>query len=237
MDVYGRISCIDKKTDIWVSESGHIWVKGKPRKGVNREGYMRYQMPMINGKHGKTISIHRAVAEAFIPNPNNFPQVNHINGNKAENRVCNLEWCSPSANQIHACATGLRVYKGQKDKKTFQYDLEGKLVKEWKSLSEIERQTGHSFKAISRCCLGQIKTAFGFCWSYLPPNEFKVPMRKKIMTKFKKIQQLDLQGNIIKEWNSLKDIVAELGYSKSGISVCARGKGQKNYKGYQWKYI
>lgn len=69
----------------------------------NPKGYPQLRI------NGKTVSVHRLVAEAFIPNPDNLPQVNHINGDKTDNRVENLEWCDNSRNQIHAFRSGLNV--------------------------------------------------------------------------------------------------------------------------------
>jgi hypothetical protein len=79
----------------------------KPAK--DKKGYLRCAL-MINGKL-VTFKMHRLVAEAFIPNPNNKPQVNHINGIKTDNRAENLEWVSNKENHDHAVQKGLMVRK------------------------------------------------------------------------------------------------------------------------------
>jgi hypothetical protein len=75
----------------------------KPR--VTKNGYL--YVHFRNGNISKYVKIHRLVAEAFIPNPENKPQVNHINGNKLDNRVDNLEWNTASENTMHAFKLGL----------------------------------------------------------------------------------------------------------------------------------
>lgn len=77
----------------------------------NERGYVRMQLK----NKGKTLVVHRLVAEAFIPNPYNLPEVNHINGIRHDNRVDNLEWVTKSENQIHARRTGLlKTKRGEK---------------------------------------------------------------------------------------------------------------------------
>ena len=71
------------------------------------KGYLQVDLKVDKRRHPR--QVHRLVAEAFIPNPNNYPQVNHINGIKDDNRVENLEWCDNSMNQLHAYKTGLQV--------------------------------------------------------------------------------------------------------------------------------
>ena len=79
--------------------------------GADTKGYLRVSL----SKEGvnKTHKVHRLVAEAFIDNPNNLPQVNHIDGNKSNNCVDNLEWCTHSENQLHAYKTGLNSNAGE----------------------------------------------------------------------------------------------------------------------------
>lgn len=77
---------------------------------TDRDGYQIFSLH-IDGSTRYNAKIHRVVAEAFIPNPKNKPQVNHKDGNKQNNAVTNLEWVSVAENNLHACATGLRTTK------------------------------------------------------------------------------------------------------------------------------
>lgn len=79
--------------------------------GVKRDGYKI--VILQKEKIKKTCSVARLVAEAFIPNPENKPEVNHINGNKIDNRIENLEWVTRSEQQKHAFTTGLNSNKGK----------------------------------------------------------------------------------------------------------------------------
>lgn len=114
----------------------------------------------INGKN-ITKKVHRLVAEAFIPNPNNLPEVNHKQGIKSDNRATELEWATASENVQHAYDAGLK-----KTKKVIQYDLNGNKIKEYKSSREAERATKIDHSNILNCCNGVYKQCNGYIWRY-----------------------------------------------------------------------
>ena len=112
--------------------------------------------------------VHRLVAQAFLPNPNNLPQVNHKDGNRENNNVNNLEWVTASQNIIHGYKMNL-CYANEK--KVLQYDLKGNLIKEWKSTMEIQRQLKYNNSCICACCNNRNKTAYGYIWKYKNKGE------------------------------------------------------------------
>lgn len=128
---------------------------------TTKKGYLTVKIK----EHKTSRVIHRLVANAFIPNPNKLPQVNHIDGNKTNNRVENLEWCTNKYNVNHAFKMGLYDKKLNSIRKPInQYDLKGNLINKWNSAEEIKNTL--NIHHTSDVCKGIRKTAGGYIWRY-----------------------------------------------------------------------
>lgn len=134
--------------------------------GTNKYGYLI----VILCKNGKVkhFYVHRLVAEAFIPNPHNYPCVNHKDECKTNNNVNNLEWCTYTYNNNYGTKIE-RISKNRDTSKYFkpilQYTLDGVFVREWKSIAEAGRN-GFNQGHITDCCRGVRKTHKGFIFKY-----------------------------------------------------------------------
>lgn len=132
----------------------------------NGRGYMMckiYRKPV-----NKNIYIHKLVAQSFIPNPENKPQVNHIDGDKSNNRVDNLEWNTPIENNIHKVNIGNHIRR--MGKPILQYTIEGKFIKEWGSIKEIKEYFKCSHSLVYLSIANNIKSALGFKWTFKENN-------------------------------------------------------------------
>lgn len=127
---------------------------------------------------GKAMLAHRLVAMAFIPNPDNLPQINHIDENPKNNAAWNLEWCTQAENiqkwlQNHPerrRKTYSRKYQRRSHLRVRQLTKEGELIREWDNSSSVARGLGMSDWSISECCRGKRKTAHGYVWQYANDN-------------------------------------------------------------------
>lgn len=126
-------------------------------------------------KDGKRhyFNVHRLVAETFLENELNKREVNHKDGNKANNNVNNLEWVTSSENQLHAFKNGLQKSKMGKDhaqsKSIFQIDLNGNVIRKFDSIKQVKRELGFNTFGIIKCCKKEkrYKTAYNYKWEYV----------------------------------------------------------------------
>ena len=158
----GRVKSLERKDRFGRTVKERIL---KP--GINRYGYL--MVFLYAGGKRKMLKVHRLVCKAFHENPENKPEVNHINENKTDNRACNLEWSTRKENINHGTRNE-RAAKGiakALSKPVGQYTRDGELIKIWPSTIEVQRQAGFSYGNISQVAKGNRKTAYGFVWKYV----------------------------------------------------------------------
>ena len=147
---------------------------------MQKNGYKHIELSNEGGP--KQFAVHRLVAMAFVPNPNNYPIINHKDQNKGNNVSNNLEWCTYKYNSNYAdCQkrkaaninyfsekqiANRKTFKNRNGKKTAQLTTSGELVAHFPSSMEAFRSTGINPSHIQECCRGKRRTAGGFVWSY-----------------------------------------------------------------------
>ena len=128
----------------------------------NTDGYC--QVKLYKNGIKKLYYVHRLVADAFIPNPDNLPQVNHKDENPRNNRLFNLEWCTNEYNLNYG--TRNQRSSSSRSKSVKQYSLDGIFIDEYPSTHEVNRKLGFNQGLISAVCIGKYNQAYGYRWSY-----------------------------------------------------------------------
>ena len=150
---YGMVKSVERKTSF---KKGYRIVRERILKQIiNNNGYKQ----VILSRDGKLkhMLVHRLVAEAFLPNPNNLQEVNHKDEDKTNNNVTNLEWCTREYNINY----GTRNERSSKKVKCVETNIV------YQSITEIKIQLGFAQSHISDCCNGKQKSAYGYHWEWV----------------------------------------------------------------------
>lgn len=141
------------------------WREKIKKQTLSKNGY--YTVILSTNGNYKTYFTHRLVAEAFIPNPENKPCIDHINTDRTDNRVENLRWVTHKENQNNPLTKIKMKRNKSKAKPIIQLTKTNELVRKWESASQVQRDLGYSKSAISSCCRGaKSKTAYGYKWGF-----------------------------------------------------------------------
>lgn len=144
-------------------------------KSPNNSGY--YRIGLCKSAKRKMYSVHRLVAQAFIPNPDNLPQVNHKDENTKNNCVDNLEWCTCQYNTSYGSLPNRRaknIYKNTNLQKSvvarkipvLQFSIDGTFIKRYDSACDAGRILNINRSGIRQCAIGKLKTSGGYVWKY-----------------------------------------------------------------------
>lgn len=220
-----------------ISEAGDIisTISGKRLTAfTTRQGYLRIELN-LDGIANKYY-VHRLVAEAFIPNPDNLPVVNHKDENPLNNHVSNLEWCTHQYNLTYGTAIQRRVehtdYKHGAEhpssKNVYRFDIRGNLIDTYGSVQDASRKTGLNAKSIAKACSGGLKKYMDCVWSY--DGTFHYDDHKHYENRNGTICMYDLSGNLIKEYNSPDEMRAD-GLDPRNVNRVCRGE-RKTYNNF-----
>lgn len=163
---FGRVRSFPKNLSL--KNGGYHYVTTRILKqSPDGKGYL--MVWFYKNKKRKTMKVARLVASAFLPNPENKPQVDHINGIKTDNRVENLRWVTGKENFHNPItykrnADSKRGALNHKAKRVFQYSLSGELIKSWPCINDVERELGFNHSHIVECCKGERNKAYGYIW-------------------------------------------------------------------------
>lgn len=218
-----------------VSNLGRVYSvkKSVMMKFYDHHGYSR--LKLTKDKKEIDFAVHRLVADAFIPNPENLPFINHKDYNRSNNVVSNLEWCTAWYNSNYSIA-----------KPVAQYTTDGKLVAIYLSAREAAKRTGIDASTIG-CIVTGIKgnTGGGFVWKFAEKNGIVsienpvfftgLPYKAVFADTSRKVRQYTLDGELVKEYESACSAARAVGSYQGAISSACLGY-QKTAAGFKWRY-
>ena len=162
---FGRVKSLERES--WNGKA--YFIKKEQIRTILKDTGGYYYIGLTKEGKTKNYMVHRLVAEAFIPNPDNYPEVNHKDENKLNNCVDNLEWCTSKYNANYGNRNNKVkeiIRKKGINKPVLQYDLDGNFIKEYDALYQAYKATGIRHTNISTCCRGIYKQSGGFIWKF-----------------------------------------------------------------------
>lgn len=215
-------------------ETNSIGIKkligGKKLNITYRNGYA--SVTLKDKSKYKYFYVHRLLASTFLDNFTHNSEVNHLDGNKTNNNLNNLEVCTHKENMQHS--TNVLLEGNQK--LVYQYDLKGNFLKEWQNSFEVGRVLKIIPTNISKCCLGKRKYAGDYQWSYSKKDRLNTIQKANNLSKL--VEKYDIDNNFINTYPSLGAVCEVHGFKKNMFSYYLNKNKNKliEYGQYKWKF-
>lgn len=222
---------------------------------IYRGGHGYLCATLCKDKKSKTITVHRLIAKAFIPNPDNKPEVDHINTNRTDCRLENLRWVTHAENMRNPLSqqsiksnskthealrksikTKIERKRKTAPKRVYQFSINREFIAEYESAREASRVTGLTAMTIAEVSRGGLRgrqSCGGYLWSR---SKDIIPVYEPYKKKQKPILQYTKDWVLVKRWDSIKEACETLGLKPSNINRNASGRKKCLCGGYNWKY-
>lgn len=207
---------------------------------MDKKGYLGVDLRYGGKRH--CCKIHRLVALAFIPNPNNYPEINHKDEDKTNNRVDNLEWCDHWYNVHYGTGAERGIDALRRD--VNQYDKQGNFIKRWHGVKTACAALGLDSGCVVRCCDGSSRTYGGFIWLYPDTPSLEENLRARVewakskyhsrYAKGATITQRDMDGNIVNVFKSIREALRKTDAKHHILNTVLKEDKPVVHKGYIW---
>lgn len=238
MENWKKIFIDEKETNYSVSNLGNVR-NDNTKKLLSQRTQQGYKHVTLSiDKKQKSCRVHRLVAYAFIDNPDNKPYVNHIDCNRSNNNVNNLEWVTPSENSRKAVEEGRYLINNSHLRAVTQYDLNGKKMRTFESATEAARQLKLQQSKITECCKGNRKRTGDFQWRYADEEYKQLSPIKKENRPGIKVARCDDDLNILQIYNSYREAANDINGTYQAIAAICNGNTVNiHHKGWRWKKV
>lgn len=233
---FGRVKRLETTVEYRPRSQGGVRVDYLPEMIIQPfegkfKNYKCWRIRLRKDGEQKNYQVHRLVAEAFIPNPDNKPWINHLDSNSKNNIWTNLEWCTPKENSQHASKKGR--FGNKTDMEISQYDSKGNWIKDFKNQIEASEVTKIDKNSISLCVSGTYKQTKGYIFIKKGEDISKRTSKRKKGIPMP-ILQFDLNNNLICEYDSISEAVRSTNLTQYKIINAIERQTTKT--NYIWKY-
>ena len=238
MEIWKKIFIDEEETNYSVSNLGQVRndISGKILSQRIQQGYKHVTLSLGNGKQ-KGCRVHRLVAIAFIENPDNKPYVNHIDCNRSNNIVENLEWVTPTENSQKAVIEG-RYLNSSHLRAVVQYDLNGNKLRTFESATEAARQLNLQQSKITACCKKDRRRTGNYQWRYADEECVQLSPIEKLNRPGIRVARCDDDLNILQIYNSYKEAARDVDGTYQAIAaICGGTTVNIHHKGWRWKKV